>query len=93
MDAAEITARQRTNAVRQVLMNELGLTREMIREEVRAIVKETVERYFSDGNFRQWQDSVVELAVRRVDDYKLREQISSAVARRLTITINPPKEG
>ena len=34
-----------TNQIRQILMNELGITRESIREEVRNIVAETVLRY------------------------------------------------
>lgn len=36
------------NEVRQVLMNELGLTRELIRTEVEKIVKETMEKKIND---------------------------------------------
>lgn len=33
------------NEVRQILMNEMGLTREFIREETRKIIEETAEKY------------------------------------------------
>lgn len=36
-----------TNAVRQILMNELGLTRESIREETAAIIAEAVAKHVS----------------------------------------------
>lgn len=35
------------NQVRQVLMNELGLTREVIREEMREIITDVVNRHFT----------------------------------------------
>lgn len=46
-----------TNAVRQVLMNELGFTRESVREEMRAIVeaeaKKEMTRLVSQGHLEQ----------------------------------------
>ena len=40
-----------TNAVRQVLMNELGLTRESVRAEMEKIVEETVARHIASTTF------------------------------------------
>ena len=43
--------------VRQILMNELGLSREAVREELKAIVRETAEKHFetlvSNGRLRE----------------------------------------
>ena len=36
-----------TKEVRQVLMNEMGLTRETIREETRRIIQDTAEKFLS----------------------------------------------
>jgi len=45
------------NEIRQILMNELGLTREMIRAETVLIIEKTVENHFvalvQSGKFRQ----------------------------------------
>jgi hypothetical protein len=45
-----------TNQVRQILMNELGLTRESIRDEVKSIVRETVNKYLN-------QDGVIQRTI------------------------------
>ena len=39
------------NALRQFLMNDLGLSRQLIREEMMAIVEETVQRHFASMDF------------------------------------------
>jgi hypothetical protein len=50
----KINNRPHANTVRQILMNELGLTRDSVREEVRRITSETVERYFKTGEFQKF---------------------------------------
>jgi hypothetical protein len=40
------------NQVRQILMNELGLTRESIREEVEKIVEKTVDSFIQSDKFQ-----------------------------------------
>jgi hypothetical protein len=42
------------NHVRQILMNELGLTRDSIRDMVREITTETVTRFFNSGDFEKF---------------------------------------
>lgn len=42
-----------TNAVRQVMMNELGLTRESIRAEMVSIVEKTVQNHMHSINFEK----------------------------------------
>ena len=38
---------KQTDSVRQVLMNEMGLTREMVREVTESVVRETVEKHIN----------------------------------------------
>jgi hypothetical protein len=40
--------------VRQILFNELGLTREFVREVVRDIVEQTCQKYFTTGEFEKY---------------------------------------
>lgn len=48
-----------TNAVRQVMMNELGLTRESIRAEMESIVEKTVKAHISSINFDKMFDLII----------------------------------
>jgi len=64
-DAQSVKPDQRTtNAVRQVLMNELGLTRESVREEVTKIVEGAVEKFFNDSRFEKFLQQRVDAALR-----------------------------
>jgi hypothetical protein len=55
--------------VRQILMNELGLSREGVREEMKAIVRETAEKHFetlvSNGRL---QEALVAAATKIIRD-------------------------
>src|ERR1700759_3601056 len=53
------------NRVRQVLMNELGLTRESVREEMTRIVADTIERALGTPDFQQRIDNIIETKVAR----------------------------
>jgi hypothetical protein len=76
-----------TNAVRQVLMNELGLTRDSVREIMTEIVRDVIEKHFNSGGIQKLQESVVEGAVRRcvgtwdnsTTDKMLREEFAKAL--------------
>lgn len=48
-----------TNDVRQILMNELGLTRESIRKEVDRIVAGTIASHLRGDAFKQTLDRIV----------------------------------
>lgn len=77
------------NEVRQVLMNEMGLTRESIREEIRSIVKETAESYLRGDQFRQTVDRMLATAISdcfkegRYDQNALKRMITEGVQRNL----------
>lgn len=51
------------NHVRQVLMNELGLTRESVRQDVVKIVTDTVERFINAPDFQGRLVSIIEAKV------------------------------
>ena len=51
------------NQIRQVLMNELGLSREGIRAEMQAIVQETVEKHIARMNVETLMQSVISKAI------------------------------
>lgn len=48
-----MTPNSTQNQVRQVLVNELGLTRESIRQEMKAYVEQAVERHLGTDQFQQ----------------------------------------
>jgi hypothetical protein len=62
-----------TNQVRNILMNELGLTRESIRAEVEKIVRETVEKKLKEMVAFDSIDFIVEQAVSREFDNMARK--------------------
>lgn len=51
------------NHVRQVLMNELGLTRDSVRQDVVKIVTDTVERFINTPDFQGRIVSIIEAKV------------------------------
>ena len=57
------------NEVRQVLMNELGLTREAIRAEINEVIEKTAEKYFKklleEGIFLKVLESVIDKELKR----------------------------
>jgi hypothetical protein len=55
--------KQTTNQVRQVLMNELGLTRESVREIMEEIVEETVQRHVNSAKFDERLSILVDRAI------------------------------
>jgi hypothetical protein len=55
-----------TNQVRQVLMNELGLTREFIREETAKLVTETVEKKFKGMDVDKMISDAVAIKISKV---------------------------
>ena len=81
-----------TNAVRQVMMNELGLTRESVREEVKSIVTDAVDKainiIINDGtlsgmilsklSFGRTQQDLVE-RIERDAKNNLREKVTTAM--------------
>jgi hypothetical protein len=94
------------NAVRQVLMNELGLTRETVREEMRNIVTDTIERHVAAINVEKLFERCIGAAVAKswegpkaAFDQRIATAISNAVAdyakaemmRRIVVTIQPSK--
>lgn len=83
---AELRKKERSNAVRQILMNELGLTREIIREEIRTIVKETLERYFSGDELRKFEARLTAELI-RAGGYHLQERIAGLVKGRISISV------
>lgn len=56
-------SKETTNTVRQILMNELGLTRESIREEMEKIVVQTVERALKTPQIEDRIRSVIEAKI------------------------------
>ena len=76
-----------TKAVRQVLMNELGLTRESVREVVRAVVKEEIAALLKND-----QAMAARVAVGLVKDYHFRESVAARVASRVKVLVSdaPP---
>lgn len=71
------------NAVRQVLMNELGLTRESVREEVTTIVGATVDKFFHDGKFQKFLEQRIDAALRtyHYDSKELQTLITTLVGK------------
>jgi hypothetical protein len=69
------------NQVRQILFNELGLTREFVRETVRDVVQDTVQKYFRDGYFEKWLRNQIdsELRTYHYGSAELKAHIASAV--------------
>lgn len=63
--------------VRQVLMNELGLTRESVRAEVRQIVVDTMERMLHGDNLQDMLERLINLRVREY--WSSRESVRAAV--------------
>ena len=65
------------NEVRQVLMNELGLTREAIRAEINEVIEKTAEKYFKklleEGIFLKVLESVIdkELKINREKQWEI----------------------
>jgi len=53
-----------TNQVRQILFNELGLTREFIRETVKEITEATVEKFFRSGEFDKYLRNQIDAQLR-----------------------------
>ena len=53
-----------TNQVRQILFNELGLTREYIRETVKEITEATVEKFFRSGEFDKYLRNQIDAQLR-----------------------------
>lgn len=77
------------NDVRQVLMNELGLTRESVREEAGAIIKETVDRRFNEDWMRQLEDRIVNRILWQAG----RGDIASMVQRATDRAVNKVADG
>lgn len=83
------------NSVRQVLMNELGLTRESIRELVGQIVEETLVKHLHSDQFQQQVVKVVEqqFRVSKWDDKatltaRFRQAFIDAVKERAALVAN-----
>ena len=57
------------NRVRQVLMNELGLTRELIRDEVSRIVTDAITRTCNAPDFQQRIDNIIASKVGKALEY------------------------
>lgn len=51
------------NETRQILMNELGLTRESVRKEMQDIVKSTVETHLNSQYFQLAMDRIIKTCV------------------------------
>lgn len=71
------------NEVRQILMNELGLTREGVRAEMRDIVRDCVDRHIAQLNLAAIMDAQISKALRdgwNGSEKALREAIHRAVA-------------
>lgn len=51
------------NQVRQILMNELGLSRDYVREQVDAIVRETIRKHLSSQQFNNLVQREVKAAI------------------------------
>lgn len=58
-----MSAKTDQNRVRQVLMNELGLTRESVREEMMRIVSDTIERALNAPDIRDRITTIIEWKV------------------------------
>lgn len=56
------------NQIRQVIVNELGLTRESVRDEMRAFIEQTMATYFKSDQFQQ--------VLQRILVARINEQIS-----------------
>lgn len=90
-------AESQTNAVRQILMNELGLSRESVREEMRKIVRDTAESYLRGDEFKHALDRILTAEVNRqlmqhtYDRERLKklaeEGIQRAIADRFNISV------
>jgi hypothetical protein len=84
----ELEDRNTVHNVRQVLMNELGLTRESIREMVREIVSDTIGKYMASDQFRQYMvgqlagSNVASLVRQHVD-----KEVGRQVRERLGINV------
>lgn len=78
-----------TNQVRQVLFNELGLTREYIRELVRGIVTWTVSSYLNSDTLNKFIRGEIDKAL-RTNHYgteELKKLIANAVASTVSLAI------
>lgn len=82
---------QLTNSVRQVLMNELGLTRESIRQEVRDIVAETVQKFMhvEGGQFWPFLADQISKALRTYcgGSDELKKLIAATVASQVEVLV------
>lgn len=98
--------KQTTNQVRQILMNELGLTRKSVREEMQKIVDDTIKQ-----TLKRWEaEDVIERAVRyevsllmpryRNNPSALRDEVKNLslgilkeqLAAQIQVTLTPPAE-
>lgn len=59
-----------TNAVRQVLMNEMGLTRESVRDQVDSIVRDAVRKHIAGPQFT----NLIEREIKATIEAALKEQ-------------------
>ncbi len=90
---------QQQHAVRQVLMNELGLTRDAVREEITRIVTETVERYLGSDQMRQFETRLIETIAAKLRktwtdpnltsmiEREIRQQVGNLVQKHLIVEI------
>jgi len=71
-----------TNQVRQILFNELGLSREFVRDLIKEVVEKTIEKYFKSGHFEKYLKDAIdkELRTYHYGRDELKALVGSAVA-------------
>jgi hypothetical protein len=68
------------NSVRQILMNEMGLTREVIREEMRSIISDTIKKAVGKIDLDEAMASALQASIRSrySDNGELRRLVAEA---------------
>ena len=87
MEPTKPTEEQREHArihshVRNVLMNEMGFTRDSIREMMRDIVTETAAKFFKNGDFTKHLEEQIDRQLRtyQYETGTLKKELASMVA-------------
>lgn len=77
------------NQVRQILMNELGLTRESVRAEIETIVSDTITRRMNSDQFTKLVEKQIDKAIQAAmkEDYYDTDSFKKKIMSVLTSTL------
>lgn len=76
------------NEVRQILVNELGLTRESVREQACGFVGETLDRYLGSVAFEQTLNKLVaERVTRALERYRNQDRLETLINEQVRLAL------